>query len=253
MEDLIVLGAGPYGLATAAAARERGMSTRILGRPMAFWREQMPAGMFLRSGPDWHLDAAGEHTLRRFLEERGVRPQDVDPIPIDVFLEYAAWFQAAKGLDVDDEEVKGVSATDDGLTVTLQDGETLDARAVVAALGARHFARVPAWAAEVPDGRWSHSVDMVRFDDYAGARVLIVGGRQSAYEWAALLADHGAERVDVVHRHDVPRFAAVSWDFVDAYIDATLTHRGWWRALPEAERAAINRRFWEVGRLTLEP
>ena len=25
---------------------------------MGFWREHMPAGMFLRSGPDWHLDAS---------------------------------------------------------------------------------------------------------------------------------------------------------------------------------------------------
>jgi hypothetical protein len=24
----------------------------VVGRPMGFWREHMPAGMFLRSGPD---------------------------------------------------------------------------------------------------------------------------------------------------------------------------------------------------------
>ena len=53
------------------------------------------------------------------------------------------------------------------------------------------------------------------------ARLLIVGGRQSAYESAALAADHGAARIDVVHRHPTPRFARVSWAFVDPYIDAT--------------------------------
>ncbi len=36
------------------------------------------------------------------------------------------------------------------------------------------------------------------------------GGRQSAYESAALLCDHGAERVDAVHRHDTPAFAKVA-------------------------------------------
>ena len=55
------------------------------------------------------------------------------------------------------------------------------------------------------------------------------------YEWAALLCDHGAERVDVVHRHSTPRFAKVSWAFVDAYVDRTLAHRGWWRRLPAEE------------------
>jgi FAD-dependent urate hydroxylase len=82
--------------------------------------------------------------------------------------------------------------------------------------------------------------------------VLIVGGRQSAYEWAALLAENGAERIDVVHRHDVPRFERVSWRFVDEHLEATLRVRGWWRTLPQSDQDAIARKFWEVGRLTLE-
>jgi thioredoxin reductase len=52
-----------------------------------------------------------------------------------------------------------------------------------------------------------------------GARVLIVGGRQSAYEWAALIGEAGAERIDVVHRHDEPRFDRVSWAFVEPHIE----------------------------------
>ncbi len=36
------------------------------------------------------------------------------------------------------------------------------------------------------------------------------------------------------------------------YLDATLSQPGWWRSLPVAEQETIARRFWEVGRLTLE-
>ena len=43
--DVLVIGAGPYGLAAAKAARDKGLSTAIVGRHMAFWREHMPAGM----------------------------------------------------------------------------------------------------------------------------------------------------------------------------------------------------------------
>ncbi len=82
--------------------------------------------------------------------------------------------------------------------------------------------------------------------------MLIVGGRQSAYEWAALAGEHGAERVDIVHRHDVPRFDRVSWKFVDPYMEQTLAKPGWWRTLSLSEQEAIARQFWEVGRLTLE-
>jgi hypothetical protein len=56
----------------------------------------------------------------------------------------------------------------------------------------------------------------------------------------------------VVHRHDVPRFERVSWRFVDPHVERTLAVPGYWRKLPKPEQDAINRRFWEVGRLTLE-
>src|SRR3954468_2962320 len=112
MQDLIVLGAGPYGLAAAARAPERRENTRILGRPMAFWREQMPAGMFLRSGPDWHLDASGEHTFVAYLEDAGIRRAELDPVPIEVFLDYTEWFRRAKSLQVDERLVATLTAAD---------------------------------------------------------------------------------------------------------------------------------------------
>ena len=83
--QLLVIGAGPYALSTAAFARRHGIETVVLGSPMSFWREHMPAGMFLRSGPDWHLDAAGVHTLEAYLQEQSIAPGDVDPIPVGVF------------------------------------------------------------------------------------------------------------------------------------------------------------------------
>ena len=219
---------------------------------MGFWREHMPAGMFLRSGPDWHLDAATVHTLEAYLEERAIAPADVDPLPVGLFLEYAEWFRHAKGMEVREDLVTDLAKPDDRFVAVLESGARVTADAVVAAPGIRHFTNLPAWAGSVPPGRGAHTCDLVRFEDLSGARVLIVGGRQSAYEWAALLAEHRAERIDLVHRHDVPRFERVSWRFIDPHMEATLRVRGWWRALPKTERDAIARRFWEVGRLTLE-
>ena len=79
-----------------------------------------------------------------------------------------------------------------------------------------------------------------------------MGGRQSAYEWAALIGEQGAERIDIVHRHDVPLFERVSWKFVDDYVAACspCPVGGRHCLIPSMER--ISRQFWEVGRLTLE-
>jgi len=250
--SLLVIGAGPYALSTAALAREHGIDTVTVGRPMGFWRRHMPTGMLLRSGPDWHLDASGVHTLEAYLEERAIDPADVDPLPIGLFLDYAEWFRQAKGIGVREDLVVDLTRPDDRFEAVLESGERIAADAVVAAPGIRNFTNLPAWAGSVPAERAAHTCDLVRFEDLSGARVLIVGGRQSAYEWAALLLEHGAARIDLVHRHDVPRFERVSWKFVDAYMETTLRVPGWWRSLPKAEQDAITRRFWEVGRLTLE-
>ena len=251
--DLLVIGAGPYAYAAAAAARGSGIDTHVLGRPMAFWREQMPTGMFLRSGPDWHLDAGGTYTFEAFFEDRGMRPADVDPIPIAVFLDYTEWFRERTALEVDERLVADLATTDGGFTATLDDGSTITAEKVLAVPGIRHFAHLPPWYDDVPAELRAHTSERVSFGDLAGARVVIVGGRQSAYEWAALMCDHGAEQVHVVHRHPTPDFARVSWTFVDAYVEQTLGQRGWWRRLPPEEQRAVAAEFWKVGRLTLEP
>ena len=209
---------------------------------MAFWREHMPADMFLRSGPDWHLDPAYELTLERFLALHGETP---DPLPIGLFLAYTEWFTEQARIPIEDEHVIALRP---GFEAELSSGETIRARQVIAAPGIAHFTHAPDWAGADA----AHTCDVVDFGDYAGADVLIVGGRQSAYEWAALLGEHGAARIDIVHRHPQPAFERVSWRFVDPLVEQTLAHEGWWRSLRQSERDAIARQFWEVGRLTLE-
>jgi FAD-dependent urate hydroxylase len=249
---LLVIGAGPYAYSAAAYARERGIDTRIVGRPMGFWRDQMPVDMYLRSGRDWSLDADGEHSFEAYFEERGLAPEDHDPIPIGVFLDHTDWFAEQKGLGVEEIFVDALTEADGHFSAAMSDGSTITAEKVLAVPGIAHFAQRPEWYDALPGDRRSHTSELVAFDDLADARVAVIGGRQSAYEWAALLCDHGAERVDVVHRHATPAFERVSWAFVDPYVEQTLTHRGWWRSLTPEQQQAIAREFWQVGRLTLE-
>ena len=51
---LLVIGAGPMAWRRPLEQFERGIETIVVGAALAFWREHMSQGMFLRSGPDWH-------------------------------------------------------------------------------------------------------------------------------------------------------------------------------------------------------
>ncbi len=254
--DLLVIGAGPFGLAATAAAREHGIDTLVLGDPMGFWRSNMPAGMLLRSGLDWHLDPFDEYTMERYLDERGQTAQEVEPLTREFYLDYVAWFQERRGLAPEPVMVDRLdrAPNDAGFVVTLEDGRAIAARRVVLALGMGPFAHVPdELAALFPPGRGVHTRDAVDFAHLAGRRCLILGGRQSAFEWAALIREAGSSEVHVVHRHPSPAFADADWSWVNPVVDDMAADPGWFRSLSPADQQEYGRRLWAEGRLKVEP
>ena len=77
----------------------------------------------------------------------------------------------------------------------------LIARRVIVAAGIKPFANRPAYAEGLPSELASHTGDHQDLGRFSGARVLVVGGGQSALESAALLTRVGAE-AEVVVRAD---------------------------------------------------
>ncbi|MBP8293880.1 MAG: hypothetical protein KAX65_13975, partial [Caldilineaceae bacterium] len=84
--DLLIIGAGPFGLTLAAEVQASGVNYLLTGRPMEFWEKNMPAGMYLRSACDWHLDPRNDATIERFLAEQGLAPAAVEPLSLAFYL-----------------------------------------------------------------------------------------------------------------------------------------------------------------------
>ncbi len=151
--DLLIIGAGPFGLAMAAHARQLGVEHVVIGQPMSFWKNHMPAGMLLRSGCDWHLDPAERDTLERFLETRGATPAAAEPLSLDLYMEYAEWFQQVKGIRMRPQRVTRLDRSDGRFRATLDDATVLAADRVLLALGFAPFAHTPEELAATGAGR----------------------------------------------------------------------------------------------------
>ena len=142
---LLVIGAGPYGLSTAAHAKRHGIDPFVVGEPMGFWRRNMPERMLLRSGTDWHLDADGIDTFEAFLAERGVDPAGVPPVPLADLPRLRRLVLHADGIEPDPTLVSDVEKADGQFAVGFEDGRRLTADAVVAAPGIARFPVIPDW------------------------------------------------------------------------------------------------------------
>lgn len=255
--DLLIVGAGPFGLSMAAHARHLDIDHIIVGEPMHFWRAHMPDGMYLRSACDWHLDAESEETIEAFLRTQNLSAADVEPLSRDRYLEYTRWFQARKHIDpwpVIVERLDTADRPDARFLATLADGRAIAAANVLLAIGFAPFKHVPEDIARVlPGDGVQHTCDLVDFTAARRQRCLIVGGRQSAFEWAALMCEAGAAAVHVSHRHDTPAFAESDWSWVNPLVDGMAADPGWYRRLAQAEKDQVGRRLWAEGRLKLEP
>jgi len=203
--QVAIIGAGPSGLAAAAHLRSAGVELCVFGKAMEFWERHMPAGMLLRSY--WeacHIsDPNDDLTLDRYQRARGV--QLPRPVRRDDFINYGQWFQRQAVPDLDGRRITRIETASKSFRVILEDGESVRAQRVVIATGIASFARRPSQFNELPPRLASHSSEHHDFRRFAGQRVIVVGGGQSALESAALLHESGAT-VEVIVRAPVVRW-----------------------------------------------
>jgi thioredoxin reductase len=206
--DVAIVGAGPYGLATAAHLRARnGLETGIFGEPMSFWRE-MPVGMRLRSPyAACNIGAPAGMTLEDFRIQHGL-PLEI-PVPLERFVAYGRWFQGRIAADADHRGVAAVeSANGAGYRLTLADGESVTAKRVVVAAGISDFASIPEPFRGLPTELVTHASEQRELAAFAGKRVAVVGAGQSALEGAALLREGGAA-IEVIVRENAVRWLSL--------------------------------------------
>ncbi len=197
--DVAIIGAGPYGLATAAHLRASHVAVRAFGEAMSFWRRNMPNGMKLRS--PWIATHIADPLDRYKLDDyfREARLPLPDLLPVENFIDYGAWFQERVAPDLDTRAVLQVTPHDRGFRLALSDGENFIAKRVVIATGLRDHEYRPAQFDGLPRDLVCHSCEHTDSGRFRGRHVAVIGRGQSACESAALLQEAGA-KVEIICR-----------------------------------------------------
>ncbi|MFN8357671.1 MAG: NAD(P)-binding domain-containing protein [Spirosomataceae bacterium] len=253
--NVLIIGAGPFGLSVAAYVQHLGLDYVVVGKIMEFWEKNMPEGMLLRSPCSWHLDVTGDATIEKYLALANHTPQQAEPISLDLYIRYVKWFEAQKQLNIISTYIEQLDRTEDGHFLALTNsGESIKAKKVVIAIGFKYFTNLPADIIDVlSEGSYAHTCDFVQLHKMAGKRCLILGGRQSAFEWAALLHEAGAAQVHVAYRHATPTFTEADWSWVEQIVDNMPAHPDWYRELTTEQQDQVFYNLWAEGRLKLEP
>jgi putative flavoprotein involved in K+ transport len=186
--EVVVIGAGPAGLATAGALRHYGIGATVLERDAigASWRK--------------HYDRLHLHTVRWLSHLPGYKmPRRYgDWVARDDVVEYLEDYVDAHNIDVrQGVEVEGLERTGDGWRVRTSEGD-FSAPRVVIATGYNKHQHLPDWPGlDTYTGDLIHSGNYKNADPYVGKNVLVVGTGNSGAEICVDLIESGAKHVQM--------------------------------------------------------
>jgi FAD-dependent urate hydroxylase len=169
--DVVVLGAGPYGLSAGVYLKAKEIDVRVFGEPMDFWANQMPKGMLLRSPREASniADPGSSFTLDAYEAASGTKP--AAPVSLETFVRYGQWFQQQLGPQIDRRIISRISRANSAFKIALEDGTIVRSRRVVVAAGVGSFQRKPAVFGQLPALQVSHCYEGRKISEFTGKRV----------------------------------------------------------------------------------
>ncbi|MEL7059389.1 MAG: NAD(P)-binding domain-containing protein [Acidobacteriota bacterium] len=196
--DVLIVGAGPYGLAVALDLHRRGLRPKVFGEPFELWHRHTFDRMRLRS--DVRMSSIGPYDFAAFLERRGIDPA-TDRIGVEAYREFLVEVADQLPFPIVRARIDQLERRGDGSFAVTVDGQAFAAPAVVVATGNGAHRYTPPVLEALPADRVVHSWDTQAIERWVDRRVLVVGAGQSAAEAVETLLAQGQRSLRWALRH----------------------------------------------------
>lgn len=244
--DVLIIGAGPYGLSLAYDLHGRGVSCQVFGKPMSLWFDHVLPQVQLRS--DWRASQLYSRDgvldlsqyLRKHFDAGQARALLQERVPAELFREYLRWALATIPVQAIQQKIVALDQAPDGFIAQSDQGVTVRARRVVIATGIESHRYLPPVLSQFPSSAVVHGWEVSRYVAMQGRQMLVVGGGQSAAEAVALLSEKNS--VTWVHRAPLIFFSEPI-NLPKPLFNMALRLSALFYHLPDSLRERLGRRF----------
>ncbi len=192
MKEVLIVGAGPYGVGLANVLQASGVDFALYGRPFELWKEHTFTGQDLRS--DAHTseiyDPQQSFDFKSYVHRTNPeRAADIlkGRIPTPVFQSYLTFVQENLPYPIHSLFLKNLTPIPQGFAATFEDGSTVTAHRVVLATGIQDHAWLPEDLQALGPDCVIHSWNTKELEALRGKKILVVGAGQAAAESVANL------------------------------------------------------------------
>lgn len=124
-------------------------------------------------------DPYKQYGLARYFQESG--QYDVDPLPVEILIQYGFWFQKHMVPHIDEMYVKTKECKEEQFVLILTDNRVIQNRVAVMAPGLHYYTYRPTDYDHLPAELVSYSSEHRTFDRFADKSVIFIGRGQSAF------------------------------------------------------------------------
>lgn len=244
--DVLIIGAGPYGVSLAYDLYRRKVPFQVVGKAFSLWFDHLVPGIQLRS--DWrasqlysrdgHLDI--DRYLRMHYSPKKAYSVKQGRVPSALFQDYLRWVLTELPFKVVDERILELHQDGSDFVAQTSSGGELRARRVVCATGIESHRNLPRELASLP--AVVHGWNTSEYCSMKNHRLLVVGGGQSAAEAIACLGD--SNQITWVHRSPLVFFSEPI-NLPKPLFDLALRLSAIFYRLPRGARSLLGRRFLE--------